>query len=680
MSTATNPHPIQQNWELRMKRPASPLDTDSSKKRKLEAPDTEVETSVSSHVDGAKKVQNIADGDVFSAKVYRSYVKNALDALDKNDTNPLQALTSKITTPQSKSNLTNTHLQFILQALTADISRLDNRNCTPLISSIIQLKWSTKPQSFIDIYIRFIIVLVSGIPKWWSEIANKLISQFINKNTEPHHLILKQIKKLIPTTISILPSIFIKYFPHIKSFDNKLNILNYIENLLKTMEYLEEINFTTWSLIFEKSIQLDVELQNQLDDLDDDLLELSDDEDDDNSSKKVRFVDKNGNELETNEEIENENDEDDIKSGYESDESDYCDEIIDSKEKVNELVSKLDSIMVLIFKYLEKNFTIDSINNGNGIIIFNTFLTIFKTHILNTHYTKSIQFLLFKITQLSSELIDTFLVLLIDISFNQNETIEKKLKSMQYVASFISRSKKITKFQISFIISYLKSWMEKYVDEREVEIFDVKNSLNGMERFKMFYGVFQTILYIFCYRHEILKNDEDDDENCGKWDCDLDKFFTRMINSNFNPLKYCDETIVLIFAKIAQVEGIVYCYSVIEKNKQEKLNCVLLSNQSNEQQNQKQLTKKQNDSNSKIININISLNSNNNISNDGHIFTKKHEFIDLEAYFPFDPLVLKKTKLIIKDVYLEWSDVSGEYDSESDSDFDDEFNEKGERI
>ena len=44
------------------------------------------------------------------------------------------------------------------------------------------------------------------------------------------------------------------------------------------------------------------------------------------------------------------------------------------------------------------------------------------------------------------------------------------------------------------------------------------------------------------------------------WECDLDKFFQRAILTKFNPLKFCDETVVYIFAKLATKLNVCYCY------------------------------------------------------------------------------------------------------------------------
>lgn len=50
-------------------------------------------------------------------------------------------------------------------------------------------------------------------------------------------------------------------------------------------------------------------------------------------------------------------------------------------------------------------------------------------------------------------------------------------------------------------------------------------------------------------------------------------------------------------------------------------------------------------------------------------FRHKQEFLDLEAYFPFDPVVLPASKKIIEKNYVEWSQVNpvDEDDDEDDS-------------
>ena len=187
-------------------------------------------------------------------------------------------------------------------------------------------------------------------------------------------------------------------------------------------------------------------------------------------------------------------------------------------------------------------------------------------------------------------------------------------------------------------------WLNRYVQERECEISDYEDnktgskSVGGMERFKLFYAAFQVLIYVFCFRHQMLLN------SSGEWECEIDQFFQRVIVTKFNPLKYCDETVVFIFAKIATKMNVCYCYSIIEHNKRERM----------------LLTRGKNNLPSAVYN-----------------FKLKQEFLDLEAYFPFDPIVLPNSKEIISANYIEWAEVnpteddnedeeSGSYEQDSD--------------
>ncbi|CAM9012675.1 unnamed protein product [Wickerhamomyces anomalus] len=461
-----------------------------------------------------------------------------------------------------------------------------------------------------------------------------LTSQFIlplNK-TNYHHELMKFFLNIIPTSIHYVHNNLVKDFPN--KHNGKNEIINYVSNLLKLNEYCSELRYNVWSLIIEHCIQIDVELQNELDELDDDEFDdEEEDQDDDDESEdedmeklKVHFEDED------------------------SDDSDSEDEDYELGEEINEhalqaaniedLQEKLDNILSLVFENLQKHQLQTGLEEEEekSVILYNTLTSLFKSHILPTYYTKSTQFILFYFTQRSPELMDSFLVTLIDLSFSQSETIEKRIKALQYLSSYISRANNLHKNQIVYVLSYLMSWLNRYVERREEE---VDGSIN-MERFKLFYSTFQVLLYIFCFRHSILKNEDDD------WELEMDKFFQRILITKFNPLKYCNENVVLMFAKIAQQENVAYCFSIIQKNKNEKLK-------------------------------GISGNNSVNTLNNGQLNLSKQQFVDLEGYFPFDPLFLKNSKKFLKDYYIEWSSISKEYESDTD-DFDDLANDAKEAV
>lgn len=449
--------------------------------------------------------------------------------------------------------------------------------------------------------------------------------------TTTHHEMLKYFLKAIPSSTSFIDSYIAKFFPN--KNDSKKNLVNYVSNVLRLTEYCSELRFQSWSLVIEKVISIDVELQNELDELDDDIEDDIDDELDSEDSE-----DENMHE----EEDQGQNGKNDDPIGFipeEDDDMEGDEEYnVEVSQNIKELSSKLDAILSLITKQLSCSLTAESIENGDGVSIFNTLTSLFKTHILPTYYTKSIQYIMFHVSQQQLELMDAFLVTLIDISFSPNENAEKKVKSLQYIGSFIARAKKLSKTQIIFVASYLTSWLNRYVLEREDEV----DQSGGMERFKHFYAAFQALCYIFCFRHSLFRDGD-------SWECEIDKFFQKMVISKFNPLKFCNENVMMMFARIAQHEGVVYCFSIIENNNNERLRGIMGKADSN---------------------MPSSASSTGTSSTSSWSLVARQQFIDLQSYFPYDPLFLKNYKRMMRDYYIEWSDVSGDYESDESDEYD----------
>lgn len=582
----------------------------------------------------AKRARKEMENENISGQMYAIFVKSAMESLEKNDNIKVNSLTSKITLPMNHSEaISPAHFVIVLKSLMVNIAKLDNSASSALISAIIGYRWLDMPKAakntpdfgvFLEVYAQFLDVLVSSYPKYLHDIIKKLVREFpdVKDDTYPHHRILQRFVTYIPTCINTIPATLARAFPHHLSSSTK-DIFNYVRHSMQIMQYCPDLQFPIWQMIVECCIKLDVELQNEIDDLDDDLIEELINEDD--------------------EEID-----DDIIDDDEDDDIDMGDEVfqVASTRNIKKLVLKLDSSLELLLKSTEGSFTAEELDSGNGVSLFNTLTSLFKTHVLPTHFTKSVQFLMFHISQYQPELADSFLVLLIDVAFNPAEIIEKRLKALQYLASYISRAKNLTKHQVVFIVTYLIGWINKYISEREHEVVDLDSSntsTGGMERFKLFYATFQALLYIFCFRHkQLARAPEDVARGDSEWESNIDKFFQRVIIAKFNPLKYCDETVVYIFAKIATKLNVCYCYSIIEHNKRERMT-----------------------------------QSNSNLPSSVGNFRHKQEFLDLEAYFPYDPMVLPNCKKLISANYVEWKDVNP---AEEDDDEEDDTGSQGDDL
>ncbi|KAH7578884.1 RNA polymerase I specific transcription initiation factor RRN3 [Nakaseomyces glabratus] len=565
----------------------------------------------------------------FSDEIYRKFIKNALDELEKNDPMQINAITSQISlSAKNPDRISTKNFTILLEVLSNNINKVDSSKGLPLIQCIINFeKWWELPDPALGKYIFFIKVLCSSIPKWWQDVAMIMISSFIlsSEKTTQHHELLKYFLRMIPSSMSYIDSYLIRYFPN--KNDSKKNIVNYISNVLMLTSYCQELKFQAWSLIMERVISIDVELQNELDELDDDIDDEMVDDDGDDSDEDEDDEDEDHSGAE--DDAEDDEDEDD---GDDFDDADGQEEYnIDLTQGIKELSNKLDAILSLLSSEIIKDMTPEKLESGEGIGTFNTLTTLFKTHILPTYYTRSVQYIMFHLSQQQLELMDSYLVTLIDISFAANETSEKRIKSLQYLGSYIARAKKLSRTQIVFVASYLTSWLNRYVIEREEEV----NQPGGMDRFKHFYAAFQALCYIFCFRHKDLRDVD------GSWECELDKFFTRMVISKFNPLKYCNENVMLMFARIAQEEDVAYCFSIIENNNNELLRGIMGKADSSRGGTPTPMGPATSWS-----------------------LATRQQFIDLQSYFPYDPLFLKNYKNMMKEYYIEWSEAGGEYESD----------------
>lgn len=495
-------------------------------------------------------------------------------------------------------------------------------------------------------------MLVSSIPRWWGKVAKKIVHDFTTSDSEFLHTALSYIISIMPTSTSLLSDVFKKNYPH--KNDSAKIIVRYVSNLLKVIDYAPEVRTAVWGLIVEKTVELDVELQDELDFDDEDMDLLSDDgEEDEEVDDTIAALEEEDLNFHSKDNVvqvtkgDGDSDAEDEEDDSESDE-----DVAPTETGVNLSVArtKLDLVMSLLLRYLDDCLTESEIQSGDGQKLFVTLQNLFSTYILSTYRTRSIQFLLFWASHASPVLMDAFVASLLETALSPRENIEKRLKAMQYISSFIARAKGLTQTQVVFTVSILAGWLDSYVEEREAEVDSIAG---GMGRFRMFYSVTQTMMYIFCFRHSLLRksavqNSEVDgvkNSSDSQWVCDLDKLFRRLIITKFNPLRYCRKTVVATFAQIANKEDLVYCFTIMEQNRLGG-NVTGASNGSNK--------------------------SGGGVISGDVMWKKGNDFVMLDAYFPFDPLPLPLCKRRVQDIYVEWDDVDSGSGSDDEEEEDDE--------
>ncbi len=123
-----------------------------------------------------------------------------------------------------------------------------------------------------------------------------------------------------------------------------------------------------------------------------------------------------------------------------------------------------------------------------------------------------------------------------------------------------------------------------------------------------------------------------------------------LIATPLNPLRYVSTSVLHKFAKIAYMNKIAYCYSIIDANNRISLP---FSGQLNNNQNKFCFTGKE----SAFI-------SNETESN----FVMKTNTNPLDSFFPFDPYLLNRSKVFIQKYYQEFQDEENDDDTENDDD------------
>ncbi|KAK9242201.1 RNA polymerase I-specific transcription initiation factor RRN3-domain-containing protein [Lipomyces tetrasporus] len=629
-----------------------------------------------SSVDEATVVENdlaatSAKGHGLAGRIHRGFVQNALSEMDKGNIAPLLDLTSQLSVPLfSPEGLSAGQVYYTLSALLSHVDRLSATTCVSLIRAIINLPGiETDPASLsgtqrkefstlVQLHGKFLGVLVSSIPRWYGEVASRIVSEFTMASgwsAERWHALLRYLVTLVPTSASVLQSAIIRLFPY--KYEDLGIIARYVANILRVLEYVPELQRAVWGVIVERTVELDVDIESKLDQLDDE------DEDNGEDDGEAEWNTLASLSRDDNLQLENK---------FQEDEVIFSTQLAaEARDLTNVKIMsiKLDSLVSFLLGQLRPSFYSSGVPSKESLSLYSTLLSLFTTYLLPTHRTHAIQYLFFSVSQSVPEFTDAFLALLLETALAPTEAIPRRQMAMQYLASYVARARAVSRSQLHSVISILSKWISRYLDEREVEVQSadstpLSNSPRGnidVARFTMFYAVVQGYFYIFCFRHAALRNDEDESGQSGEWVCNISQLLQRVVNSRFNPLKWCNADVVSMFSKVAQREGAAYCFSIIQKNKR---GTSVLSDVSTPIEGSTTIHE-------------IKASSLAVADFDG-VF-EKTGMKPLEGYFPFDPLVLKKTRRLVKEMYVTWAEVAADEDFSSDEEDEDDKDDDSER-
>ena len=325
---------------------------------------------------------------------------------------------------------------------------------------------------------------------------------------------------------------------------------------------------------------------------------------------------------------------------------DVQDEELRRTMNVRKNVEKMDAMMALLFEHYDREISESNILGGQDVL--DTLLSQFVRTILPMQRSRHTQFLLFHFAQLSSHFMDTFVGTCIEIAFDHRQPIITRHSAAAYLASFVARGVHVSPAVVRDVYDYLGQELTALRKAHEP-------ACRGPDlwRYISYYNLVQSVLYIFCFRWRDLEyNLEDDGEEeefpttlgqDHEWRPGVKDVLSQNLFSRLNPLKVCSPAIVSEFARIAKHLGVVYIYHLLETNKR-----IRLSHYTNSWQNSAgygQVTQ-------------------------GTTVPKQmgeaHQHLD--AFFPFDPYHLPRSKKWIESDYREWKGIPGlDDDSEDDA-------------
>ncbi|KJE92659.1 hypothetical protein CAOG_003578 [Capsaspora owczarzaki ATCC 30864] len=441
----------------------------------------------------------------------------------------------------------------------------------------------------------------------------------LNVVSQRTHIAISTVIARVPTSLGTLMAAICDAFPHRRKSANDHEA--FLRNILVLSLYIPLLREQIVELTIDRMLKIDVEIPADQDDDADDGDDDDDDDDDDDEDDDDEEVDDENDEAddgEDNESDANDESDNDESASDDSDDSDEDGSAVTAPERLSpamEMVQKMDGMMHLLFEYID---TCRLAVSGDLIVyeLFTILLRNFEHRILPTHRSRFVQFLLFRICSFDPRLAELFLGFILQKALVEGGHTAIRQSAASYMASFVARAKYLPLPMVCKCLEVSCNWLLQYIEVHEHKVASAE--LVNVAQHSVFFYTCQAAMYTFCYRHAELLALENGIAFIQRL-C-----FQRIVGCRFNPLKVVLPYVVKEFAKITRAYELVYCHNIIDRNK-------------------------------KIVLPASSV---------------------LEAFFPFDPYSLRRSKRYIEPFYQYWNaaalpnQVNGDDDDDDDDDND----------
>ncbi|CAG8496353.1 10251_t:CDS:2 [Funneliformis mosseae] len=422
--------------------------------------------------------------------------------------------------------------------------------CSDLVYTLLNLNWADHDNNLAIAYVMLLTNLVAAYPSCTEAMLEMLVKNFLYKEDKElevlemekaHgkvHYAIKNLVHRIPQGEKELFHILYRGFPHKR--ESLGAYIVYVKNLLQLIEYTPSLQHKILTLIFERMIELDTEVQGQIDEIED----MEEGLDEFNVGLySTRYSSTDFYKLRPNFE------------DYDDANAESLDlDIEDSAPVVIAVdiangIQKLDCIIKLVLDYLDYSY-----KNGTQeqrMKLTETIFTIFEKFILYTIKSRYIQFIPFWYFSLDRMYALRFIKLLLHkLIDDEGKGIIQKAAA-QYVASYIARAKYLDVEDVIYCMRALTQWATEYVMTHKNII-----RIPDESKHEKFYLIVQTAMYIFCFRWKNFC--EINVGNKKIWSKEAEDL-KEIIGSIFCPLKYCVKNTVKMFSFISKAVGFMTC-------------------------------------------------------------------------------------------------------------------------
>ncbi|KAK1067577.1 DNA independent RNA polymerase I transcription factor [Friedmanniomyces endolithicus] len=528
-------------------------------------------------------------------------------------------------------------LKKYLLAINARVNALGQ--CAELVGAVLDLAWLGRDDVFANLYVRFLMGLATAHSKYVSSIMEKLVSHFarlpaslgrlpgetpVARPTmfKRVHGAVKSLLRQVPSATAALTRVLKSEFPD--DLATSRSYLQYQKHLLRVVDYLPELKAEILAVLTQRLVSIDVQVQQDLEDMEDEVEESL-------LQQKSR--------PKTAQSGLGDSDDSDEESVSESEET-----MTGAEQRIRELrlkVAKMDGTMDLLFEYytpLVQSGLKAELNDA-----YHQLLAHFETFILPNR-TRHAQFLVFHFSQTLPEHANLFARQCLHAIFETGRSLSLRVHACAYLASFVARGSHLPTALVREIFAGLSQELESMRKRYEP-------TCRGPDKrsYSVYYAVAQAMLYIFCFRWRDLllgaEVPEDGDEDLSEedlvaegrelaWLPGMKESMQKSIHSRLNPLKVCSPGITGEFARLALHVRFLYVFSILESNKRVRLGNVWAARSS-----------------SALSEIGRRETAMDRKLGEAHL--------QLEAYFPFDPYHLPRSKRWVEGDYNEWKLPAG---------------------